>query len=374
MQPTDLNPLYPELIPLYASKTHHSWGKLAPSSWPGRLHCLNRNTYLDTKRPYSELIISSNDPHHARLAHLPTATLLQHIQEQIIEVDPSIVDFYAKLHETGVPYVLKAVSVAHAQPLRVHPDYSTAEKLAREMRFERPSVHPVMLIAHTFVNALFGFQSAADIVTELSRVPEFADAVGRPKTDEFVHIVKTSRAKPEHIRHLTSHLLSRDTTTITDCLAKVKKRLLQMPKDAVTETDKHLIALQEMFPDDPMCFAVYLLNHVKLEPGNAVFIHTQEPYTVLNGDLLEITSSSDAVIIGGLAHEGVKKTEFANALSFDDSPVEVRTSHCYLYSCLGAITEVGFIIVSWRQLTLSSVDASQYLFLRIVDFKWRAIQ
>lgn len=360
------DPLHPHIIPLHASCATHGWGSHG-DSLAARLHSLNRNTSLNLDQPYSEFVIASIDPYQATLANAPSVTLSSHIQQQVIEVDPAILEFYASLHEHGVPYVLKVLSVCSPQPLRVHPNQKNAKRLAESFNFKFPFARPVLLVAISRAEALFGFQSCEDIVSELSRVPEFADCIGRPVTDHYVHIVKTAIPNPSHIRELITSLLSRGPEVITDCLVRASKRLLKMPKDSVTENDRDLIAMQTKFPNDPMCFAVYFLNRVVLEPGSAVFIHTQELYSVLRGDLLEATTLSDAVVYGGLVEKNVQTSAFLDSLSFDDSPVEVRYSVpirsccCLLFDVLYSQSSYYLYLICYRFRKENDLVSMRYL-------------
>ncbi|KAI0561133.1 Mannose-6-phosphate isomerase [Gracilaria domingensis] len=330
-----LNPLRSEVVPLHGAVTSYKWGKQGRTSLAAFLNAHNKLTPTDPDKPYSEFILSSQVPHQTTIASTPSLSLLDFIQSQVIEVDPTAVRFYQRLHNQGVPYILKIVSVAYPQPLRVHPDAETSETLAEELGFENPNERPAMLVALSQVDLLFGFQSAANIVSELLRVPEFTEAVGRSQAEDFVRRVKSKVASPNLIKRLIMGMLGR-AVEIIDCLAQATARLRKMPKDAVTENDVCFMSLQELYPVDPMCFAVYFLNRVKMSEGNAIFIHENEPYCVLNGDFIEASTSSDATVVGGLTDEETHPNIFAHCLSYDDSPVEVSANlkrcrqHLYL--------------------------------------------
>lgn len=237
-----------------------------------------------------------------------------------------MVEFYSRLHSHGIPYILKIVSVDAPQPLRVNP----LEKMLKRLADEQPPLctdqvaKALMIIALTKVDMLLGFQSAGDIVGQLSRVPEFADAVGRPETDHFVHVVKTGAVKPADVKVICTHLLGRKREFISKCLKATTERFLKMPEDAVTENDRQLLALHKLHPDDPVCFAVYFLNHVVLEPENAVFVHPQKPHTVLSGEFVEASTSSESSILAGLSDQPVHVQTFLDCLSFGGSSVQVR--------------------------------------------------
>lgn len=327
------NPLHPLVIPLFGSSTHFEWGAPGSQSVAARLQTLNRFGAIDPEKSYSEFVISTHPQHDgAVLACTPSVSLRDHIQNQIIEVDSAMVEFYSRLHANGIPYILKVVSVSVPQSLHVHPSDTAVKALATQDPESNEYIvsKAVMIVALAQVDMLFGFLAASDIVSELSRVPEFADAIGRPETDHFVHVVKTSVVKPSDIRAIFTNLLSRKRDFMRKCLEATTERLIKMPDDAVTENDRQLIALHKLFPDDPVCFAVYFLNRVQLEPGNAVFIHPQEPYSVLSGEYIEASTYSESSVCAGLTGEPLQISEFLESLSYDDSPVEVSAMCSYV--------------------------------------------
>ena len=44
-----------------------------------------------------------------------------------------------------------------------------------------------------------------------------------------------------------------------------------------------LLRLHSDFPGDIGCFAVYFLNYLKLEPGEAIFLAPNEPHAYISG-------------------------------------------------------------------------------------------
>lgn len=318
-----LNPLHSKAVSLYGAATQHRWGRPGRSSLAAHINAHNKTAPTHPDQPYSEFILSSQQPHQAVLEATPTVSLHDYIQSQVIEVDPNVIHFYRRLHSQGLPYTLRIVSVAYPQPLRVHPDAATCESLAKELSFQNPIGRPVMLVALGQVDCLFGFQSFSSIAGELLRVPEFMDAVGQTAAEQFVRRAKSSSVSQTHIVQLIMGLLQSENSA-SDCLSAAAARLRKMPKDTVTESDVCFMSLQQLYPDDPMCFAVYFLNRVKLKEGNAIFIHENEPYSILEGDFMEASTSSDAYVIGGLSNVTKHPIIFARCLSYDDSPIEVR--------------------------------------------------
>lgn len=321
----DTNPLHPTVIPLLCPVTQHDWGTPGSASFSARLYTLNNHTYLSPTQPYSEFVISSHAPHDALIATSPDETLRTHIQSQVIEVDPSIVDFYSALHDDGIPYTVRVVSAITPAALRVHPDAAAlARQPASAALFARPTPRPVMLLALRKTHVLVGFRPAAAIAECLSRVPEFADAVGRPRVDAFVHVVKSKSPSEQTVKNVFSALLNQSGAAVADCVKRAVTRLAQMSHDAVSDDDRLFIALANLFPDDPMCFAAYLCQRIDMDEGHAIFIPPTQPYCVLNGVFIEAASKSDAVFCAGLApKDELQTTYFLQTVSFDDSVSEV---------------------------------------------------
>lgn len=323
------NPLHPLVIPLYGSTTHFPWGTPGQQSLAAHVGSLNRFGAIDPEKPYSEFVITTHSQHsEAVLASTPSVSLREHIHNQVIEVDSSVVDFYSKLHAKGIPYSLKIACVSTPQSLHAHPSDATVKAFASQEPSSGMDTtsKSVMLVALSKVDMLFGFQAASDIVNELSRVPEFAAAVGRTETDQFVHIVKSAKVKHSHIRVIFTNLFSRTREFMQKCLCATIERMERMPEDALTEKDMQLVELHKLYPDDPACFSVYFLNHIHLEPGNAVFVHPQEPYSILKGQYIEASSCSESSVDGGLTNEEVRIPQFLESLSYDDSAVEVSVA------------------------------------------------
>lgn len=321
------NPLHPLIVPLHGTSTHHHWGVSGPESLAARLHSLNKAIAISTTKPCSEFLISSSDAAPAILVTTPTVTLRDHVQAQVIEVDAAIVPFYSRLHEQGLPYSLRIISVASPTGLCVHPSPENASLSSASPRVtESSDRRPIMLVALRPSRLLLTFRSAKAVVADLLRVPEFADAVGRPNTDHFVHVVKTATPRHSHLQHVVTCLANAAESVVTDCLARAATRLARMPTEAVTDADRDFLALQSAFPNDPMCFAVYLLNRVEMTSGQAVFIAPGEPYCIFEGDFVLASTTSDTVFFGGLVPRNDTRSLFLESLSYSDTPVSVSLS------------------------------------------------
>lgn len=328
-----------DLLQVVGCSQHDSWGASAGNSLSARLHALCAGTTSATASATSASSAVENDgivssfalgthtDAHTVLAEDTTRSLLDYIRTEVIEVDSGKVEHYARLHRHGLPFVLRVLSIETPQAIHVHPDGADAARLHASNAAAWPDSigRAEMALAVTTVDALFGFRPVAGVVAELARVPEFADAVGRPATDAFVHAVKTGRGGVAALRAVFTSFMTAHETHVKDCLDAVVDRFHRMPNGSLTDTDTLLLKVHQLHEHDTMCFAVYFLNRVKLNPGEAVFIHPREPHAYLSGDLVEVSSSSANVARAGLTALQKDQLEFVNMLNYDDSPVEVST-------------------------------------------------
>merc|ERR1712159_910679 len=67
-----------------------------------------------------------------------------------------------------------------------------------------------------------------------------------------------------------------------------------------SSTHELITRLHTQYPGDIGCFCPFFLNHITLQPGEAVFLAANEPHAYLSGDLAECMACSDNVIRSGL--------------------------------------------------------------------------
>lgn len=67
-------------------------------------------------------------------------------------------------------------------------------------------------------------------------------------------------------------------------------------------TDKELLVLQleKQYPADVGVISAFFFNHVKLNPGEALYLGANEPHAYLSGECVECMATSDNVVRAGL--------------------------------------------------------------------------
>jgi mannose-6-phosphate isomerase len=77
------------------------------------------------------------------------------------------------------------------------------------------------------------------------------------------------------------------------------------------------VALGERYPGDIGVVVALLLNHVRLEPGEAVWMPAGNLHAYLHGTGIEIMAASDNVLRGGLTPKHVDVPELLRVLRFE---------------------------------------------------------
>jgi mannose-6-phosphate isomerase len=224
-----------------------------------------------------------------------------------------------------LPFLLKVLSVGRALSIQAHPDSA----LARTLHAQYPQVYkdanhkPEMCVClgpEPF-EALFGFRPVEQIVDALYRVPEFRLACG-----EFVDEFCASPGAPDALRNLFQSFMHNEQ------VSTAQAERLQARLEAADELDPNsalALRLAKQYPKDAGVFAAFLLNHLKLEPGEAIFVGPNEPHAYLEGDCIEIMATSDNVVRAGLTDKHKDIETLCSMLTYvSKDPVEIiRRDH-----------------------------------------------
>lgn len=78
--------------------------------------------------------------------------------------------------------------------------------------------------------------------------------------------------------------------------------------------------ISTFYPDDSGLFSPLLLNVVKLNPGEAMFLFAETPHAYLNGVALEVMANSDNVLRAGLTPKYIDIPELVANVKFVAKP------------------------------------------------------
>jgi mannose-6-phosphate isomerase len=237
-----------------------------------------------------------------------------------------------------LPFLLKILAVEEPLSLQAHPGAERARVgFERESRagvelddprrsYPDPRPKPELVCALTRFEALIGFRPPAEIAERLGvlglerALPELKQLCGDPSAQ---------------LRELFSGLLALDPIFLRASLARQGELDLH---DAALSWIPRLAAAH---PEDPAVLAPLYLQHVVLEPGEALFLPPGRLHCYLEGTAVEIMASSDNVIRAGLTTKKRDLDELLRVVSFETCPVAPLqappvSSGEHLYPCTAA--------------------------------------
>ena len=208
-----------------------------------------------------------------------------------------------------LPYLLKVLAARTPLSLQVHPSMSQAEAgYAREdaagialdapHRNYRDRMHKPELLC-----ALSPFEAVCGIAP-LEQTDRLLGELGAPAAS---------------IRTVLGHagangavgMLLHDRPDLTDLVLAARQHA--DPRCA------WLVTAAEMYPGDPAAAILLLLNHVAMQPGEAIFLAAGNMHAYLRGTGVEIMAASDNVLRCGLTTKFVDPDEVMRVL--DDTPL-----------------------------------------------------
>lgn len=206
-----------------------------------------------------------------------------------------------------LPYLVKILAAAEPLSLQLHPPaHVAAAGCAREEAagiaiddprrvYRDPYAKPEILCALTRFEALCGFRDPAASVALLRRIGahQLAEHLDRHGLRDTVEGLYRGKIDPE--------------TT----LAAIA--------DSQRDRRRWLSSLQARYPGDASVVVALLLNHVMLEPGEAIYLGPGNLHAYLHGAGIEVMGSSDNVVRGGLTSKHVDVDTLLELL--DDTPL-----------------------------------------------------
>lgn len=148
-----------------------------------------------------------------------------------------------------------------------------------------------MAVALTDFSGFCGFRPPTQIAAFLSSVPEFATVIGSSVSSsfqsKFAEASVSEEDKKQGLQAMFSALMKADEQLVKSEIEKLLSRL--SAAEGIDKDEKELIeTLNKDFPGDVGIFCTFVLNIVRLKPGEAVFLKANEPHAYLDGgeDLL----------------------------------------------------------------------------------------
>ena len=221
-----------------------------------------------------------------------------------------------------LPYLLKVLAAEAPLSLQAHPDaaYARAAFAAQEANPDAPRIYtdshhkPEMLVALTPVEALCGFRDPTVSAEVLSAL----------KLPQLARVIAALQAGVEGLRDAVELLLRWPAENRPALIeAVVEAAVSHQGHDRYADSFALAIDLASHYPGDPGVLVALLLNHVRLAPGEAIWMPAGNLHAYLNGAGVEIMAASDNVLRGGLSPKRVDVAELLRILRFEvlDEPI-----------------------------------------------------
>jgi len=265
-------------------------------------------------------------------------TLLDLVQDNQALLSSDISEKYG--HK--LPFLLKVLSVQKALSIQAHPNKKLAEQLhAKDPENYKDDNHkPEMAIALTPFSGLCGFRPLAEISHFLSTVPPLAKLIGESEVKAFQSAIqgRETSSKPEDeasnkkaLRRVFSTLMNSKKEDV-ETLAKELVRSAESEGSSfagggsTSTPGSELAALVQRcnsdFPCDIGLFVLFYLNHVTLQPGEAMFLRADDIHGYLSGEIIECMASSDNVVRSGFTPKFKDVGTLVDMLTYSYAPIE----------------------------------------------------
>jgi mannose-6-phosphate isomerase len=233
--------------------------------------------------------------------------------DRIVAADPvgTLGPAVAERFDGRLPFLLKVLAADQALSIQVHPTLEqaragyAAEQAAGvaggapNRNYADANHKPELLCALTPFEALCGFRPVAGTLALLAEleIPELAD-------------IEALLRGPDGLRAAFTALLTHDDPASLVTAVRTRAR----PEGPLRAA--YLAA--EHFPDDIGVVLTLLLNYVRLEPGEAIYLGAGNVHAYLRGAGVEIMASSDNVLRCGLTPKHVDVSELLRITDFTE--------------------------------------------------------
>lgn len=138
---------------------------------------------------------------------------------------------------------------------------------------------PEMAIALTDFRGLCGFLPIPDIRIYLRSVPELRALVSEKIADRFISA--EGPEEREQLQNIFSALMRADPNAVNVQLSRLVARY--NAENDRSDVEDLVLGLNEQYPGDIGVFCPFMLNYVKLEAGQAIFLGAGEPHAYISG-------------------------------------------------------------------------------------------
>ncbi|MCC0097888.1 mannose-6-phosphate isomerase, class I [Streptomyces flavotricini] len=274
-----------------------------------------------TGEPQAEMWMGAHPGAPSRLDRGAGVTTLA----DVIAADPERELGAAAVTKFGprLPFLLKLLAAGAPLSLQVHPDLEQAEAGyadeeyrgipadAAHRNYKDPNHKPEMICALTPFDGLCGFRPPLEAAGLL-------EGLGVDSLKPYADLL---RAHPEEaaLREMLTAVLTADRAEMARTVAEAGAAIERLGGPYAPYAP-----LVHHFPGDPGVIAAMLLNHVRLQPGEAMFLGAGVPHAYLDGLGVELLANSDNVLRAGLTPKHVDVPELLKIVRFEPGDPAVQ--------------------------------------------------
>ena len=238
----------------------------------------------------------------------------------------------SRAYEGRLPFLIKLLAADKPLSLQAHPTKEQAEEgcaredtlgIARdalERNYRDDNHKPELIVALTQFDAMCGFRPVEQTL-------KLFDALSVPELERY-RVLISGILPSEGLRSLVTTwitLPSDQRKTLIAAVVEGARAYRDSGKTEFAMVADHLIELADRYPSDPGVLCALLLNHIRLEPGEGIYLNAGQLHAYVHGFGVEIMANSDNVLRGGLTSKHIDVPELVRVLSFDPLPDPVIT-------------------------------------------------
>ncbi len=264
-------------------------------------------------RPWAEYWLGAHPDGPARADGRPLNEVLAECPELLGEL---------VRHRFGdkLPYLVKLLSAARALSIQVHPSRAQAEAgYAREVAGGQPDSAPTRSFHDTWPKpeiliALGPFDALVDL-----RSPRATAGLLRgldvPGAAPIVAILEAAGDTPEDVRQAFDLVLDAGTSELAAAAAE-RAAAFTSEDPALADFAGTVGLICAAHPGDPSLFGALMLNHLRLERWQSLYVPAGTLHAYLHGDGVEVMGASDNVVRAGLTTKQVDRETLAELARF----------------------------------------------------------
>ncbi|MDH6121919.1 mannose-6-phosphate isomerase [Kitasatospora sp. GAS204A] len=254
--------------------------------------------------------------------------------DQVIAADPAAELGAATVAKFGptLPFLLKVLAAEIPLSLQVHPDLAQARAgfaaeeaagipvEAGRRNYKDANHKPELICALDEFDGLCGFRdplATADLMERL----------GLPGLAPLIDLLRTKPAE-QALRETLATMLTTDpavvAVTVKELAEALDRSLAAEPASPWAPAWAGYAYAAKHFPGDAGVLAALLLNFVRLQPGDALYLGAGVPHAYIKGTGVEIMANSDNVLRCGLTPKHIDVPELLRVVVFEAGDPGVR--------------------------------------------------